>query len=230
MNSTFQSHPADSADVHVWMRDGAAANEAEFERYLRWIHPSDRVMDIGSGEGRFLEVLRRRNIDAFGVDLNDALAGRAQAKGLHVLRKDALAALQDDIAGVTVFSMMDFVEHIPLRVLLEILEKISCIPGAKIVLQTPHLDSLIGMKFWFHMPSHVTPLHPFFLRRVLAQHGFGILDEWSGYGHLPWKGLRRRLTIRFLRSVFGSPMADMFIEGAEFCLVAATSEKTPWRS
>lgn len=139
------------------MRDGAAAHEGEFERYLRWIHPSDRVMDIGSGEGRFLEILRRRNSDAFGVDLNDALA-----------------ALQDDIASVSIFSMMAFVEHIPLRVVLEILEKIFRIPGAKFV--------------------------------------------------------RRRLTIRCLRSMFGLPMADMFIAGAKFCLVAATSEKTPWRS
>lgn len=225
MEPAFQSRPADSADIHVWMQEGVRPDPAAFAQYLRWIKPTDRVMDIGSGEGHFLEVLRDRQIDAFGVDLNEELANRARAKGLKILVKDVLEALDDDASGVTVFSMLDFAEHVPLRVLLQLLEKISRIPGARVLLQTPNLDSVIGMKFYFHLPSHVTPLHPFFLRRVLAQHGFTILDEWSMYGQLPWTGLRRRLTIRFLRSVFGAPVASMFMEGANICFVAAAGER-----
>jgi SAM-dependent methyltransferase len=230
MNPAFQSQPADSEDIHVWLMDGAAPDPTEFDRYLRWIRPGDRVMDIGSGEGRFLQVLKDRGIEAFGVDLNENLAGRARAKGLKVLTKDVLVALDEDVAGVTIFCMMDFVEHIPLRVLLEILRKIARVPGARVLLQTPNLDSVIGMKFYFHLPSHVTPLHPFFLRRVLAQHGLGLLDEWSVYGQLPWRGLRRRLTIRLLRMLFGPPVAQMFIEGANICMVAAVPDRPEARS
>ena len=219
-DSTFQSETHDPEDIHVWLCDESPASQLEFERYLRWIKPDDVVMDIGSGAGTFLEVLRRNRIKAFGVDLNESLAKRASAKGSTVLVKDVLKALTEDRSGVTVFSMMDFVEHISLRTLLEILKRLSTVPGAKVLIQTPNLESVIGMKFWFHLPSHVTPLHPFFLRRLLKQHGFEIVDEWTSYGNLPWSGFRRWLTMKILNGVFGPPVAKMFCEGANIMIVA----------
>lgn len=225
MNNQFQSSARDLEDIHVWLLDDTPATSQEFERYLKWISPVDRVMDIGSGAGRFLEVLRIQNIPAFGVDLNETLAARAQAKGSQVLTKDVLKALEEDAQGVTVFSMIDFVEHIPLPVLLEILEKISKIKGAKILLQTPNLESVIGMKFYFHLPSHVTPLHPFLLRRVLAHYGFEIVDEWTSFGELPWTGLRKWLVMKILNGLFGPPVAKMFFQGANVSMIAISKGK-----
>jgi 2-polyprenyl-3-methyl-5-hydroxy-6-metoxy-1,4-benzoquinol methylase len=219
-DSAFQSGTHDPEDIHVWLFDESPASPLEFEGYLRWIKPDDVVMDIGSGAGSFLEVLRNKGIKAFGVDLNESLAKRAGARGSTVLVKDVLRALTEDTSGVTVFSMMDFVEHIPLRTLLEILQKVSTVSRAKIFIQTPNLESVIGMKFWFHLPSHVTPLHPFFLRRILKQYGFEIVDEWTAYGNLPWSGFRRWLTMKFLNGVFGPPVAKMLCEGANIAIVA----------
>jgi 2-polyprenyl-3-methyl-5-hydroxy-6-metoxy-1,4-benzoquinol methylase len=218
--TAFQPETNDPEDIHVWLCDESPASLLEFERYMQWISLDDVVMDIGSGAGSFLEVLRRKGIKAFGVDLNESLAKRASARGSTILVKDVLRALTEDTSGVTVFSMMDFVEHIPLRTFLEILRTLSAVPGAKVLIQTPNLESVIGMKFWFHLPSHVTPLHPFFLRRILKKYGFEIVDEWTAYGNLPWSGFRRWFTLKLLNGVFGPPVAKMLCEGANIAIVA----------
>lgn len=50
----------------------------------------DRVLDIGTGTGRFLTALREAGIDAYGLDISGAMLRKARAKGMDALvRADA---------------------------------------------------------------------------------------------------------------------------------------------
>ena len=211
----------DLKELHLWTDGGSPVASAHLiEPYLRWTTVGEKILDIGCGDGSLLRFLRDRGYQAEGVDLNAELAALCQADGLKVRLGDARQAIREADPDFRVFSMLDFVEHIPMDALLEILEQIAQRPGARVWIQTPNLESIMGFKFWFHMPSHVLPLHPWVLRKILDRLGFTILDEWTDYGGLPWTGLRRWITLKILNGLFGSPMTQMFLGGGNICLVA----------
>lgn len=216
----MNAHPDQLPELHLWTEGGSPVFPAdELAPYLRWHRPGDRVVDLGCGDGRGLRAFAAARIDARGVELNAELAALCQADGLRVTQGDAREYLAHSTDWETV-SMLDFVEHIPLDVFTQILGTVAARPGARVWIQTPNLDSLMGFKFWFHMPSHISALHPWVLRKILQRRGFVILEEWTQYGGLPWTGWRRRLTIRLLNSIFGPVQAALFLGGANICLVA----------
>lgn len=211
---------AQARELHLWTEGGSpVASPEELAPFLRWHRAGDRILDLGCGDGRTLRGLAAGGIRARGVELNSELAALCREDGLQVEQGDAREFLARDDAWDTV-SMLDFVEHIPLEVFISLLGLIGARPGARIWIQTPNLESLMGMKFWFHMPSHVLALHPWVLRKLLQRHGFRILEEWTEYGELPWTGWRRRLTLKLLNAVFGSVQTALFVGGANVCLVA----------
>ncbi len=208
-------------ELHLWTEGGnPVAAAQQIEPYLRWTEPGERILDIGCGDGSLLRFLRGRGYQAEGVDLNAELVAGCVADGLKVQLGDAREAIRQADPSYRIFSMLDFVEHIPMEALLEILGQIALRPGARVWIQTPNLESIMGFKFWFHMPSHVLPLHPWVLRKILNRLGFVILDEWTDYGGLPWTGLRRWISLKILNGLFGPPMAKMFLGGGNICLVA----------
>lgn len=45
-----------------------------YERFLKYVKPGGRVLDVGSGSGRDLKALRARGYDPVGIDASPALA------------------------------------------------------------------------------------------------------------------------------------------------------------
>jgi 2-polyprenyl-3-methyl-5-hydroxy-6-metoxy-1,4-benzoquinol methylase len=208
-------------ELHLWTDGGTQeADPGALKPYLRWVGKEDRILDIGCGDGRILRFLLQQGYQAEGVDLNPELVALCREQGLPVELGDAAEVIQRDASNFKVFSMLDFIEHIPMEVLLDILGVIALKPGARVWIQTPNLDSVMGFKFWFHMPTHVLPLHPWVLRKILDRLGFAILAEWTDYGGIPWTGFRRWLTMKILMGLFGPPLAQMFVGGGNICLVA----------
>lgn len=208
-------------ELHLWTEGGLPiADAGQMQPYLRWVRPNDRILDIGCGDGRVLRFLLQHGHKADGVDLNAELIAMCRADGLPVEQRDARETVSSCAERYGVFSMLDFIEHIPMETAVEILRAIAARPGARVWIQTPNLDSLMGFKFWFHMPTHVLALHPWVLRRMLDRLGFRILAEWTDYGGLPWTGLRRWLTLKIINGLFGPPLANLFLGGGNICLVA----------
>src|SRR5258705_2433582 len=53
-----------------------------------------RVLDLGCGRGIFLELLRDREIDGYGVDLDPKMVAQCRERGLEAFESDALAHLE----------------------------------------------------------------------------------------------------------------------------------------
>jgi SAM-dependent methyltransferase len=143
------------------------------------------VIDIGAGRGDFLEVLRRSDIPASGVDTNPEAVAEAQKAGLNVQLVDAKAYLagldNESVGAITAFHV---VEHLAPAELLELVDEIVRVlaPGGVVILETPNPTNLVvGASSFYHDPTHRRPLTPDYLSFLLRDRG--LVDVQTRFLH-----------------------------------------------
>ncbi|MEM1112591.1 MAG: methionine biosynthesis protein MetW [Pseudomonadota bacterium] len=92
---------------------------------LRWIEPGSRVLDLGCGDGGFLEQLEReRQVRGLGLDVDDDNITAGIARGLNIIEQDmdeSLANFPDQSFDTVVMAHALQVLHHPDKVLDEML-------------------------------------------------------------------------------------------------------------
>ena len=81
---------------------------ADFSAIANWIAPNSQVLDLGCGDGSFLEFLQRQKpVHAYGVEIDDARVLSCVQKGLNVIQQDlegGLALFEDNSFDTVVLS------------------------------------------------------------------------------------------------------------------------------
>ncbi len=134
------------------------------------------VLDIGSGRGEFLQLLKKNKIRAIGLDINHDMVERSIKKGLEAIEGNALDYLQKTKAqsygSITGFHI---VEHIPFPVLIRIFENTHrvLVENGFVIFETPNPENVVVGSDTFHMdPSHLSPIPPALLSFALETCGF----------------------------------------------------------
>ncbi len=138
------------------------------------------VLDIGSGRGEWLELLRERNLTARGVDINETLASQCRQRGLEVEIQDAfeyLRSLPDGCLGaVTGFHI---IEHLPMETQLELYAESNrvLVTGGLVIFETPNPQNLlVGACNFYADPTHKRPLYPETQQFFLEYRGFSRVE------------------------------------------------------
>ena len=138
------------------------------------------VLDIGSGRGEWLELLRENNLTARGVDINETLASQCRQRGLEVEIQDAfeyLRSLPDACLGaVTGFHI---IEHLPMETQLELYAETNrvLVSGGLAIFETPNPQNLlVGACNFYADPTHKRPLYPETQQFFLEYRGFSRVE------------------------------------------------------
>lgn len=138
------------------------------------------VIDVGCGRGEWLELLAGAGIEAYGVDTNQVVVDRCQARGLDVRLGDALTHLREVPEGsVSVITSFHVVEHLSLDTLVGLVDAalVALAPGGLLVFETPNPTNVnVGAASFYLDPTHLKPLHPQFLEFLVAQRGFELVE------------------------------------------------------
>lgn len=145
-------------------------------RFQKVIAPGSHVMDVGCGNGEFLQIMQSLGAERIvGVDFSEDACIKARAKGV-----DAFFGLYCDYSGKADFDavfMNNYLEHV-LDPREEINKTFACLkPGGKYLGELPNWDSwdrrLFG-RYWGgnHIPRHTYQFTPQVLQRYLTQAGF----------------------------------------------------------
>jgi len=67
---------------------------ADFDAIAQWIENDSSLLDLGCGDGAFLEYIHRlKNVHSYGVEISDERVLACVAKGLNVIQQDLEAGL-----------------------------------------------------------------------------------------------------------------------------------------
>ncbi len=147
--------------------------------------PQMSVLDLGSGRGEWLELLRSQGYTARGVDWNRFLVEDCRSRQLEVEQGDAvdcLAAVPD--ASLSVVTAFHLAEHLPFRKLIRLLDEITRTleTGGVAILETPNPDNLLvgARSFWHRHPIPSETLRFLVESRGLSQSQVVMLNPSGG--------------------------------------------------
>jgi 2-polyprenyl-3-methyl-5-hydroxy-6-metoxy-1,4-benzoquinol methylase len=123
---------------------------------LRELNPQEEVLEIGCGDGNFLEKARTsKSVNAIGIDLNRFAVEKAKLKGFSVYCMDIQEAPSIWVNRFDTICAFQVLEHLhnPRDFLLRALSFLR--PGGKLLLGVPNADSFLRYQFnVLDMPPH----------------------------------------------------------------------------
>lgn len=104
-----------------------------------WIESNDVLLDIGCNDGLFLSQAAPRCRQAWGVDIDHELLGKASAMYPDIRFQYASAdRLPFPDASFSAISMLDVLEHLPdARAAMKEVDRVLC-PGGRLIISVPH--------------------------------------------------------------------------------------------
>lgn len=161
----------------LWLFPGRRAAADALFRDLPKAWPGGRLLDVGFGDGSFLEAASAAGWRASGVDFDAATVDSARARGLdaHWGSIDAYRGCSELFDVITMSHVIEHV-HEPAALLENAYRLLK--PGGRLWLETPNLESLGHRKFGRHWRGLETPRHLVLfnwhsLTLLLRQAGFG---------------------------------------------------------
>ena len=146
------------------------------EAFLGAFAGRKRVLDLGSGRGTFLELLRDHGIGGYGVDLDPTMTEAVRARGLEAQTGDALEHLRS-LADASLDGLFarHLAEHILPGELVAVLRECRRVlqPGSPVVFVTPNPATLtVGAHTFWLDPSHRRPIPPQLFAFYLEVEGY----------------------------------------------------------
>lgn len=151
-----------------------------------------RLVDIGSGSGRFLYRQRRNFARHCGIEITpEAIAFGTDTLGLNIV--NSIEAVEGEIAIATAWHSL---EHIPAAALEPLLRSVAAKlrPHGRFLVSVPNAASFqhrwFGRRFaFFDVPNHLHQFTPDSIHRLFTAHGFervGQLISWpyNGFGYV----------------------------------------------
>ncbi|MCK4177618.1 class I SAM-dependent methyltransferase [Aciditerrimonas ferrireducens] len=165
---------------HVF-EGGRADRLAYYEHFSTFFDAGDVVLDLGCGDGIFLETLAKKGISAFGVDRDPDRALCVDSKNANIVVGDLLTC-NIPVAGINALSLIHVIEHFqPDQIIRRICQLQREFDIRKILIVTPNIgDARVIENFWLDI-THVRPYPRALLVALLQAVGFN--DVKSGYGN-----------------------------------------------
>jgi 2-polyprenyl-3-methyl-5-hydroxy-6-metoxy-1,4-benzoquinol methylase len=149
------------------------------ERKLLPLHGKGRLLDFGCGGGSYLQRMHQQGWEVLGLDFSAAAVRRVrQDLGLPAI-EGSLPCPDLPTGSFDVITMWQVLEHVhdPMEALRDAHRLL--VPGGRLVVATPNIDSLAFRLFgaWWYsldLPRHLTHFTPSTLYQMLDRAGFRV--------------------------------------------------------
>lgn len=140
------------------------------------------IIDLGCGEGEFIQLLNYYGYPAYGVDSNSEVVSkvRKQHPEIKIIEENAftyLTLLED--STVDCISSIHMVEHLEFLELILLLKECLRVlkPNGLLIMETPNPQNILISSYYFNLdPTHKKPIPPELLQFYVRESGFEIKD------------------------------------------------------
>ncbi len=146
-------------------------------RAVKYIRDGDRILDIGSGNGNFFDIVanKRKKVIFFGVEINPYFIGLCKEKGYTVV-----SDLADITGSFDVITMFDVIEHLDDEAIIFYFKRIKELlrKNGYLIIATPNIKCYyVLMSFW----DNVGHKRPYSLEtlEMLSKDGFQIIEVFN---------------------------------------------------
>lgn len=120
------------------------------------------VLDLGSGRGEWLQLLKENGIEAVGVDQNPYSAARGTDRGLNIAVGDIFEVMfAKPPASYSAITAFHVIEHLPWKLQLKLFQEANrlLMPGGVLILEWPNVENIkvATSSFWLD-PTHLRPI------------------------------------------------------------------------
>jgi len=176
-----------------------------FAPFLKYFQGRRAVVDIASGQGHFLEMLREAGIPATGVELDKDLALACQHRGLNIVQGSFFDYLKNAPPGAhDAAHVSHIIEHFTPQQVEELFSLLHQVlpEGAPMVILTPNIANIrraVG-DFW-RDPTHVRPYPISAVSKLLRRTGWEVVESGEHTDRKP--SLLRSLSYALRNALFG---------------------------
>lgn len=154
-----------------------------------------RYLDVGCGDGRYLDAIARRGTPAhqiYGLELDADVVARVRERGYQAYCERIETCDQIEPGSLDLITMFHVIEHVSSP--REVVEKLAGLlaPGGVLALETPNIDSWDARLFadgtWggFHIPRHWHLFRPSTMTQLLESEGLEVVRVRYETGHAFW--------------------------------------------
>lgn len=143
------------------------------------------ILDLGSGRGEWLDLLRDNGLVGRGIDSNRVFVQLCQGRGLDVIEGDIIDVMHSlPDMSIGAITGMHIAEHLPFEVLVRLLDEARrlLVPGGLLALETPNPENLqVATQLFYMDPTHRNPLPPEAFRWLVEARGFdgARIERWT---------------------------------------------------
>lgn len=134
------------------------------------------VLDIACGRGEWLSLMQENDIQAKGIDINQAMLSQCQDKGLNVIETDVITYLKNQKSNsLSVITGFHIIEHLSFKVVMSLYDEVFRVlkPGGTVIFETPNPENLVVGACNFYLdPTHINPIPPETSKFFLEQSHF----------------------------------------------------------
>lgn len=140
------------------------------------LEPGSKIIELGFGEGRFLDFARRSRYDARGTEIIPELVLQAEARG-HNVRTGSIRDYYSEAGSFDLVVAIDVVEHFSLDEIREFFEEVAHLlrVGGNVLLRFPNGNSPFSMPLYNSDVTHRMHLNGASLSQICVPLGFEVV-------------------------------------------------------
>lgn len=156
---------------------------SHIDKFIKKDRKENLVMiDLGCGEGEFIELLNKEGYPIYGVDSNSAVVSKMKKSNLNlnIIEENAMDHLKklgdNSVDYISAFHMVEHLEFLELILLLKECKRVLKIDGL-LILETPNPQNILISSYYFNLdPTHKKPIPPELLKFYVEESGFTVKD------------------------------------------------------
>jgi 2-polyprenyl-3-methyl-5-hydroxy-6-metoxy-1,4-benzoquinol methylase len=179
----------------IALKGKALLDRLKFRSILARTGEPATFVDIGCGDGRYLDLFARRGMPKsriYGLELSEKPIVELRKRGYQAFRRRVEDCVEIPDGTIDLATMFHVIEHVgdPAGVISKLARWLT--PGGHLVIETPNIDSwdarLFKDRWWggYHIPRHWTLFQAESLAHLLRAGGLEVVHVAYQTGHSFW--------------------------------------------